>query len=491
MSRFAATLAAACLAIVGCGGSDADSPLDEALGYLPEDAPLALIVSTDLEGDQAQAAEETARDLPFGPILLQQLQQRFEGGDVDFEEDIEPLLGNEAVVGIADPRSLLADDVEGFVAALQTDDADKLEDLAQKGTEEAGEAEGATLYRDDGTFIAVNDDVLVLSDSEEQLRAALEQRGEDDRLREDDVEDAFDDLPDDAAARIYGNVGALLESDPATATARRVPFVDALETFAATATIEDGSVAIDFALNTGDGELGEEQLPIASGDEAPPVIGQEGEIGAGIRDPAQIVSFAEAVAQAVSPEGFAQFETAKRQIAQGLDVDLDRDLVGQFTGDTSVAIDLEGNFAVRSELANPQAFERTLERLVRVIPSFAEGAGLGEVGVARPRSGEDFYAVAGEGGEGIVYGVVDDVFVLANDSRRAADLASEQPQQVEGAEGAVVVRLDAGRLAEMLLSELGGIAGALDIDLPPALLTGSIAGGDGGLRGRFTLDLQL
>lgn len=493
MPRLAALIALTCLAIAGCGGSDdADSPLDEALGFLPENAPLALIVSTDLESEQFQDAEESARGLPFGPILLQQLQQQLEGGEVDFEEDIEPLLGNEAVIGIAEPRGLLAEDVEGFVAALQTEDGDKLEDLARKSTaEEAGEVEGATLYRDDDTFMAVKDDVLVISDSEDQLRAALAQRGEDDRLREDDVEEAFEDLPGDAPVRIYGNVAGLLEVDPATATARRVPFVDALETFAATASVEDGGggVAVDFALNT-EGRLGEEQLPIAAGDESPPVIGQEGEIGAGIRDPAQIVAFAESVGQAVSPEGFAQYEAAKRRIAEALEVDLDRDLIAQFSGDASVAIDLDGNFAVRSELANPRAFERTLERLVRVIPSFAEGAGLGEVGVARPRGGEDFYAVAGENGEGLVYGVVDDVFVLANDAGRAGDLASEQPRPVEGAQGAVVVQADAGQLAEMLISQIGGVAGALDLDLPLGPLTGSLAARGDGLRGRLTLDLE-
>ena len=492
MSRVAAILALACLALAGCGGSDdADSPLDEALGYLPADAPLALIVSTDLESRQFEDAEDTARGLPFGPILLQQLQQELEGGEVDFEQDIQPLLGNEGVVGIAEPGGLLGEDVEGFVAALKTEDAGRLEDLARSGTEQMGEAGGATLYRDGDTFLAVDDDVLVISDSEEQLRGALEQRGEDDRLREADVEQAFEDLPDDAPVRLYGNVGALLEADPATATARRVPFVDALETFAATASIEQGGegVAVDFALRT-DGELTGEQLPISAGDESPPVIGQPGEIGAGIRDPAQIVAFAESVAQAVSPEGFAQYETAKRQIAQGLDVDLDRDLIGQFSGDASIAIDLDGNFAVRSELANPRAFEGTLERLARVIPNFAEGAGFGEVAVERPRGQEDFYAVAAEGGGGIVYGVVDDVFVLASDAQRAGGLASEQAQEVEGAEGAVVVRADAGELAQMLISQIGGIAGALELNLPLGLITGSLAAGDRGMRGRLTLDIE-
>lgn len=491
--RLAATLAvsAASLLAAGCGGTGAESPLDEALGYLPADAPLAVVVDTDLESDQFEAAGDAIRGVPFAPLLIRELRGRLEGDGVDFEDDIEPLLGNEAVIAVAEPRNLLAEDVEGFVAALQTKDAGRLEELAADGNDEIGDAEGATLYRDDDdTFLAVKDEVLVIADSEERVRAALERRETDERLREEDVDRAFEDLPADAAVRLYVNVEALLEADPATATARRVPFVEAAETFAATATVADGgeAVSVDFALRTGDGELGAEDLPLAEGDEAPPVIGRDGEIGAGIRNPAQIVKFAEAVGQAISPQGFADYQTAKRQIAQGLDVDLDRDLIDQFTGAASVAVDLDGTVSVRSELANPRAFERTLEKLVRVIPSFAEGAGLGEVGVARPGEGEDFYAVAAEGGGGVVYGVVDDVFVLSTDARRAADLAAEQPQRVEGAEGALVLRADAGELARVVIAQIAGPLGGL-VDLPLGLLTGSVRSGDDGLRGRVSLDL--
>lgn len=490
MRRLLILLAITSFAIAGCGGdSDADSPLDEALGYLPDDAPLAVIVSTDLESDSFQAGEEAVRNLPFGPLFIQQFEQQLEGGEVDFEEDVRPLLGNDAVIGVGDPRALLADDVEGFVAALQTRDGDKLRELLDRETEEIGEAEGATLYEgDDETVAAVKDDVLILSDSQDRLREALEQREADDRLREADLEAAFEELPDEAPARIYANVEALLEADPSTEQARRVPFVNALETFAATATIEDDRVAFDFKLNT-DGSLEEAELPIAAGDESPPVIGQGAEIGAGIRSPAHIVEFAESVGQIVSPEGFSEYQQAKQQIAQGLDVDLDRDVIEQFSGNTSVAFELDGDFAIRSELENPQAFEDTLERLVDVIPNFAEGAGLGDVGVARPSGDEDFYAVAGEDGEGVVYGVVDDVFVLASDPDRAAALASEQPQQVEGAEGAIVLRADAQEVARSVISQLGG-TGGLQFELPLGLLTGSLAAGDDGLRGQLSLELQ-
>lgn len=483
--------AAVSAAFVGCGGGDdADSPLDDALGYLPADAPLVLMLSTDLEGDQFEAAGEMVDQVPFGDQLLEGLKDEVEGDGVDFEDDIRPLLGNDVVLGVPGPRELLADDI-GFVAALQTKDGDKLEDLISEEAEEIGDEGDATLYRsDDDDVIAVDGDVVIVATDEDGLRDAIERREGDDRLREDDVEGSFDDLPEDAAARVYGNVEALLEADESTAAARRVDWIGALTTFGATGSIEEDRIAIDFRVNT-EGDLAEEDLPIAAGDEAPPVIGRGAEIGGGLRNPAQVIRFAETVGQAISPEGFAEYQQAKQQIAQGLNVDLDEDVIGQFTGDLSVAVDLSGNFAVRAELENPREFERTLERLVRVIPSFAEGAGLGDVGVSRPRGDEDFYAVAGADGEGIVYGVVDDVFVLANDAERAGDLASEQPQEVEGAEGAFVVRADAEQVASALLSDLGGFfqLGA-DFTAPLGDLVGSLRADEDGLRGQLQLEID-
>ena len=42
--------AAAALALASCGGDDeAASPLDEALGFLPEDAGFAFVASTELD----------------------------------------------------------------------------------------------------------------------------------------------------------------------------------------------------------------------------------------------------------------------------------------------------------------------------------------------------------------------------------------------------------------------------------------------------------
>ena len=43
------------LLIAGCGDDDSGSGLDSALAYLPKDAPFAVAIDTDVEGDQYKA----------------------------------------------------------------------------------------------------------------------------------------------------------------------------------------------------------------------------------------------------------------------------------------------------------------------------------------------------------------------------------------------------------------------------------------------------
>ena len=59
--------ATAAIALSACGSDDGDeaaSPLDEALGYLPEDAGFALIASTDL--DDYENVQKLIDKFPFG-----------------------------------------------------------------------------------------------------------------------------------------------------------------------------------------------------------------------------------------------------------------------------------------------------------------------------------------------------------------------------------------------------------------------------------------
>ena len=496
MRRLSILIGVLLLATAGCGGDDggeAAGPLDAALGYLPEDAPLVISIETDIDGEQFKALESIVEKFPLGGQLRDQLLQQLDVGG-DFEEDIEPILGNEFVVGATDVASIVDDsEDDDFVAAIQAKDKEALENAVEKeGAESTGEKSGATLYEDsDGDTFAIEDDVLVVAGSPELLDAALEQREADDRLTEDTFEEGLEGLAEDALVKVYGDLAALIESDPETEQARKVEWISALDTFGLTAGVQEDEIAIEFNLTT-DGDLSEEDLPLASGGDAPGIVQREGEVGVGIRNLKQIFQFGEAAAQAVDPSGFADFETAKKQISSGLGVSVDDDVVGQFEGDVSVTFDVGGSFAARAELEDPAAFRETLEKSASVVPSLTEGATGGTPRVVKPAGGEGLYRLVQPGSDTIAYGVLNDVFVVSNSVGRAQQVASAEPEQVEGAEGAMVFNVNAEALADSVLSQLGGLeaAGGALFTGPLGNFTGSVESSTDGVRGSLTLGID-
>ena len=427
------------LLIAGCGGGggDSGSPLDSALAYLPKDAPFAVAIDTDLEGDQYQALQTLLKKFPFGgqvqDSLLQQLEQ---GTSVNFNDDVRPVLGNPFVVGGTDTASFTGDAGDtAFVAAIQAKDKDALENLIDKTkVTKTGEESGATLYKDEDTVFAVKDDTVILAGDPQQLTQALKRADGDDHLDEDAFNEGLDGLPDNALARVYTDLEALLKSDPSTADARKIKWVNALRTLGVTVVAKNDSIDVDFRMRT-EGDLSDADLPIAPGDSAPDVIKQEGEVGLGIRDLAHIVKFAEAAGQAVDPAGFGDYAKAKKTIDTQLGVSLDDDLIGQLTGDVSSSISIDGKFGVRAELKDPQAFERTLAKVADVLPSFAEGAGFGTVGLSKPKGGQGFYALSQPDGDVVVFGVADDVLVVANDPARGGQARRRGDHRGFGCQG--------------------------------------------------------
>ncbi len=494
------TLAAAtCAAVLaGCGGGDegSGSSLDNALGYLPEDAPLVISFDTDPEGTQVKAIQAIVERFPFADQITGRLEESLSREDLDFEDDIKPLLGNEFVVGAPDASSIVDGGNDGsddrFVAAIEANDPGKLEDLIMRDdTEETGEQNGATLYEDsDGDTFAIEDGVLVVAGTRELLDAALEQRDSDGKLTAEIFEEATADLPDDALVRLSTDVAQLIAADPDTEPARDVAWVSALRTLGLTVAFEEDRVMLDFGLATDPEGLTEEDLPIAAGTESPAVIDSPDEIGLGVRSPEQILAFAESAGQAVDPSGFGDYSAGKQTIESRLGVSIDEDLLGQLEDDVSVSVGLDGTFGLRSRVKDPQAFTATLDKLGEALPDIAQRAVGEPIGYAKPKRGEDFYALATADGDTVVYGVVTGVFVLANDSDRAARLAEDETKAVDGAEGSIAMSADAQQLVSQGISRFGegGIGGALGGSLfsePLGVLSGSVRAETDGLTGRL------
>ncbi len=105
-SCLALPLSILAIAIAGCGGGDggsSGSPLESGLSFLPKDAPFVVAIDTDVEGGQYENLSTLVNKLPLGGQIEKQLKQQIEssGGDVSYDDDIKPLLGNPFVVGAA------------------------------------------------------------------------------------------------------------------------------------------------------------------------------------------------------------------------------------------------------------------------------------------------------------------------------------------------------------------------------------------------------
>jgi Protein of unknown function (DUF3352) len=490
-----ACVAALAVAASGCGGSsDSSSGIGKALAYVPPDTPFALELETDIDGGQYKALDSLLNRFPGAPAIKALLKAQISKGvgGADFDKDIKPLLGNPAVISATDVGSFLSSTNDaGFVAALQVSDKDALDSLIDKTKpQKRGEVGGATVYQDGDTFFAVDDDVVVLAGSRELLEAALKRADGGDHLSEDNFEKGLDGLPTDTLARAYVNVQALLANSESAAPARKIEWVGALRTLGLTVQAHKSSVDVEFNAVTQGDDLTDEDLPFASGDEAAKVVKRPGEIGIGLRNPSQLVAFFESALQAVDPQTFGQYEQGKTAIAAKLDLDLDKDVIAQLTGNLSVSVTLQGDFAARAEVKDPAAFSKTVEKIAKALPQL--GSTLGIEGVRR--SG-DLYEARLSGGSSFFFGMAGDSLVVGSDAARARAIATSQPEDVPGASGSLVLSADAEALARQII---GGIAPQFNVPdaLVPVLarpfdeLRGWVTTSTDGLKGKLSLTLD-
>jgi hypothetical protein len=495
LAPMAAILVSAVLA-AGCNSDESSGgALESSFAYVPSNTPFAVAIETDLDGDQYQSLDEVLGRFPSGDALGQMLQDQIEQGadGVSYEDDVRPLLGNPFVVSATDPASFIDDtEDDAFVASIQVADTDALDSLIDKTeAREDGEVAGATVYEDEGTVFAVEDDMLVFGGTRELLESALERADGSDHLSVDSFERGLEGLPEQALARIYVDVQALLEQDPGGQAARQVPWIAAMSTLGMTASATDDAVDVEFNLRTDGEELSDEELPLAAGDEAAQVVLIPGEVNFGLRDPSQVIAFFESTFQTLDPQGFGEYETGKRAISQRFDIDLDEDLFGQLTGDLSVSVAVNGAFAARAQVEDPGTFAETVERVAQALPRL--GAGLGVTDVTRRG---DLFEARLVDGDRFVFGVVEEVFVVGSNAARARAMASQQPEDVSGASGSLVVSADAEQVALQVLRQvapelgLGGIFGGGLFARPLDELNGSVATSTDGMRGSFSLTVD-
>jgi hypothetical protein len=271
------------------------------------------------------------------------------------------------------------------------------------------------------------------------------------------------------------------------AAVEKVEWLAALRNFGQTFSVEEDGVESEFEVTT-EGDLAPEDLPLAEGEQAPAVVRRAGEIGIGFRDAAQTFHWAEEVVRLTDPREFADYEREKERAARRLGIDIDRDIVDQFTGDSTISVSLDGDVAFRSAVADPAAMKDTLAKIVPRLERLDPGEDIGVT--TPPGSGEGLYAIARPGGKRVVFGLVGENFVAATDPARAAQVGGQSPSQVEGAEGAMVVVLDARTVANAALAKAGQGTAAQLVTGALGDFTGSVEAETDGLSGSFKLDIR-
>lgn len=484
------TVAAALIAS-GCGSSSSSDQLSTALSYMPKNSPVVVAINTDLNSDQAKQVGNIVKKVPQGGQALQRLQQGItSGAGLDFNKDLKPLLGNDLVVAIPTAQALNRSN-SPTIQALKVKDAGKAKNAISKNATKVGTSHGADIYRDKqgGSLTAIDGDVLVGADTRALLDQALANH-DGDHMSKDDFNAALDGLDQASIVRGAVDLQTILASSPGSAQARKIKYVNSLRHLGFTVGAKSNSLAVDFQTKT-EG-LTQSDLPIASGTSSAPVIKRPAEVNLGIRDPRQIYNFVISSLQATNPQQFGQLTAGKQQIGQKLGVDIDKDIVGQLTGNAAVSIstDSKGDFAARADVKDPTAFKASLAKLAKGLPALAKQFGGGPVGVSLPKGGNGFYALATPGGGKIVFSVVKNTFVVASDPARAAQFAVQSPTAVPGAHGSVALDIDTKSLVDQQLQKQGISPAVLGFTGFLGDLTGYLRADTSQTRGNVTLKLK-
>ena len=452
----AAVFAAVALGACGAESQEARSPLDDALGYVPRDAPAVVAVETG--GPQTAKAGELLGRMPVvGGRVHSEFENWISWAFLRFERDIRPLLGHELVVAVTSPRDALAadgffDSLSSLVVAWRVADPRlaKRVIIRSPDLQAHGKVNGVRLWQNQRGkgWLAIDGDVFVATGSREQLERALERRRADGRMSEAQFDEALEGLPDDALVRAKADPRALLEDFPRLRGALAQRWIASLRYAGVALSARDDGFALALRARTAAGELSDDDLPLAPSGPTPAALRQGSETGVGLSEPGRLARFAEQVLRSVDPARYALLDRARRRLRERAGVDIQRDLLARIQ-QGSLAVSLDGtDIAARALVVEAGKFRQALDDAIPALPGLGSAFGVRDLGVASPAPGQRFYAAAVPGHQSIVFGLVGNSLVASDDTARAGELVIEPSRIVEGARGAAVLSADAGAIVE-------------------------------------------
>jgi hypothetical protein len=201
-----ALLASGALVLGACGGGEAGAgdTVDPA-SVVPASAPLYVEAVVQPEGDQRQALEAVARKVAReddpGAALLRLLDED-DNGDLDFDRDVRPWLGERVGVAVTGVRGT---DPEFVLVAQSTDEEQARKALERpKDVRRAGEHAGVELLEQDGSTGAVLDDAVLIGTSA-AVKAAIDASKGESLADTDGLRDARAAVGEDGVGFAYVN----------------------------------------------------------------------------------------------------------------------------------------------------------------------------------------------------------------------------------------------------------------------------------------------
>ena len=189
-ATLAALVAAAALALAGCGDSETTgSAIGAAADIVPADVAAFVVIDVDRDSEQVQRLLELGESLPGARSAFTEMLREATGGG-SWDEDVDPALGEEVSFVVVGGQ-------QETVALTQADDEAKLRQLVQRESEEL-EVRTIDGWHAVGTAAA--------------LDAFTAARGGDSLADDDDYKKIFEDLEEEALLRAYGSGAALSQA---------------------------------------------------------------------------------------------------------------------------------------------------------------------------------------------------------------------------------------------------------------------------------------
>src|SRR4051812_39651345 len=283
----------------------------QALAYAPRASPALIGVDT---------------GSPQASLVLGALVQRVSGGALT-ANDISPLLGNEAVVALLDPRTGRSQ------LSMVAKDPDALRALARR-LKQTGSYKTATLYSGpQGAAVAIKQDTLLAASDEPTIRRALDtQANAGAHPTPPEFDRRLAGLPTTADVRTIFDPKRIV-------VAQRLPGV--LNTrwgrslTNGAAVLEEGGTGLrlPFALQTDASRINDQDLPFATGPQVPTMRG-DAPLLLAVRDIGQLIAFL----RKVDPERLGNLDSFQNDLPSFLRVNVNGLLDG-LTNDGTIASD--------------------------------------------------------------------------------------------------------------------------------------------------------